>query len=1073
MNRFRGPAEDDPPGPRDDWEAARGRLAHQLNTEALQLYQRGAAHEALPKFQQALGICREIGNRRGEATVLFNLGGAYLGLGRVQEAMAQFQQALNICRDLEDLVGCSDALLRLGAAYQSLGQFQDALEYFQQALSVQQETGDRGQEAAVRNALGVVYRNMGRPQEALEHYRVALDILRDLGDRSTEGAVHNNLSLVYQALGQLQDALRHALQALELARDLRDPRNEGTALNTLGAIYDALAQEERALEHYEQALDRRRQVGDRRGEGISLSNLGQVHARLGHRQEALDRFQQALVLHREVRDRRGEGVDLSNLGELYARTGQPEEALQHLREALAIHRQVGNRPAEGSTLNVLGQVHYRLGEFEEAARYFQDGLAVCRVTQNPASEATSLTGLASIYEREGQLPQALEHFQRALTIYRELENRHGEGRALNNVGATYRRLGLAQEALEHFRQALDTLRSVGDRDGESFVLHVMGQVYRDLEQPTEAIRHLEQAIEVAEGLRGEILSEELRTSYFTTIGDLYTEYIALLVAEGQNDRAFEAAERAKARSFLELLVEAQAEIREGVDPELREEEDRLLRELHVLRRRLIEERSRAETERNTALLEELEGQAQDLERSYQLNQAEIRRRNPRYAALTQPQAWERAQVQAELLDEQTALLEYVLGEKISVLFVVLSDDIAVFTLPPREEIEAQVRELRAAVAWGRIHRYPHGFELYQTLVQPAEHLIEGKSLLIVADGALHYLPFALLLTAPPGEGEPDAPLPEGPTRFLQHSATEEDRELLEAVSRKLDPLPPFDFANLPYLLRRHAISYAPSASAAGMLRRESRERGEHPPPYDGQMVAFADPLTEGVEAVEEPGATETGNVLRAALVHTRGSLQRIPFTADEVWTLARMLSGDAPHQERPEAFNDDQVRLQTGAAATKEAIVSVTSGEKRYRFFHVASHGIVDSERPQFSGLVFSPGERRDPYWQTFEIFNARVDSEMVVLSACDTGLGRLVQGEGIVGLTRAFMYAGAPTVCVSLWQVADITTPTFMEALYESILAGRSKAEALREAQLHLLEGGFSAHPFYWAPFVLVGERR
>ena len=239
------------------------------------------------------------------------------------------------------------------------------------------------------------------------------------------------------------------------------------------------------------------------------------------------------------------------------------------------------------------------------------------------------------------------------------------------------------------------------------------------------------------------------------------------------------------------------------------------------------------------------------------------------------------------------------------------------------------------------------------------------------------------------------------------------------------------------------------------------------------MVAFADPLPEDAEAAEEPAAAETEDPLRAALVHTRGSLQRIPFTADEVWTLARMLSDGVPHRERPEAFTDGQVRLQTGAAATKEAIVSLTSGEQRYRFFHVASHGLVDSERPQFSGLVFTPGEHRDPYWQTFEIFNARVDSEMVVLSACDTGLGRLVQGEGIVGLTRAFMYAGAPTVCVSLWKVADITTPTFMEALYESVLAGQSKAEALREAQLRLLEGGFSAHPFYWAPFVLVGERQ
>jgi hypothetical protein len=259
-----------------------------------------------------------------------------------------------------------------------------------------------------------------------------------------------------------------------------------------------------------------------------------------------------------------------------------------------------------------------------------------------------------------------------------------------------------------------------------------------------------------------------------------------------------------------------------------------------------------------------------------------------------------------------------------------------------------------------------------------------------------------------------------------------------------------------------------------MLRREVRERQRQPTRYDGQLAALADPVVERLEVAGERrgGESQVPIVLQAAIAHTRMSLEPIPSTRDEVWELAGLVSDRVPASQRPDLFDTQEVHLRTGQEATKAAAQQLTSGDKAYRFFHIATHGLIDTEKPQFSGLVFTPGEDGDPFWSAFEIFNARIPSEMAVLSACNTGLGRLVSGEGIVALSRAFMYAGAPTVCVSLWPVADESTPRLMKSFYEGVIAGGSKAQAMQTAQLQMLEGDTYPHPFYWAPFVLIGER-
>jgi CHAT domain-containing protein/tetratricopeptide (TPR) repeat protein len=764
---------------------------------------------------------------------------------------------------------------------------------------------------------------------------------------------------------------------------------------------------------------------------------------------------QALGLFRALGDRASEGIVLNNLGEVARSLGRLPEALGDHEEALGIFRQLGDRAAEGAVLRNLGEVAAGLDRLEDALRYLEGAAAIARELDDRAAEGAVLNDLGQVAMRMDQPDWARAYLELAIAIARDLGDRASEGIVLNNLGEVARSLDRLPEALGYHEEALGIFREVGDRAAEGVVLGNLGVVSSRVGRSQEALAYYEEAIGIEEDPRATIRGDDLR---LTRAGDPYRAYASLLSEQGEGPRALQVAERAKARTFVELLEKMRAPgptvpadvpeattrtrrngILAGADPELREGEQRLLGELGAVRRGLLAQHVRPATERSAAVVHELATREQEIQQAYQANQAEIRVRTPRYASLTQPETWDVSEVQNELLDEHTALLEYVLGDDRSLLFCALKDDFEVFSLPGREGIEQQVRELRVAVAHG-LHAYPHGHELYTQLVEPTEELIDGKDLLICPDGALHYLPFSLLLTEPSGaDAEAD-----------------------------LDEVPAFDFPNLPYLVRSYATAYAPSVTVAGLLHRElnARERS-----YDGELAAFADPVGLGVVGGSGSGAAHATNPLKAALAPPWASLAPIPSTADEIWQVAGLVSAPAVRGARPERYDDARVSLRTAGEATKDEVAALTSGERRFRFLHIASHGVVDTDTPQFSSLVFSPGKGGDPFWQTFEIFNANVPSELVCLSACETGLGKIVSGEGIVGLTRAFLYAGAAAVCVSLWKVAEESSPRLMECFYGRLLAGEPTARSLQQAQLKLLDEGLYTHPYWWAPFVVVGE--
>lgn len=898
-----------------------------------------------------------------------------------QEALEKLEALLPVFRSLEDHPMEVSTLNRLGLAYNSLGQPRAALGHYERALSVSRSLGDIRNEARMLNNAGGAYDIMGEPQKALDHYGRALSLWETLGDAGAQGDALNNTGVSYYALGELQLALDYYERALPLMKAVGNPRKEAATLDNIGVAFIALGEPRLALDHLGRALELRRAAGDAQGEGNSLTQIGVAYAALGEAEQSLDYYGRALPLRRAAGDRRGEAVTLKNAGIAHASLGQPQKAVEYYEQALKLLRAVGSRREEATTLLFLGKAHTLSGDARKGADYYAQ----------------------------------------ALSIFQALSDRLGEARA---------------------RQSLAEAESArGDF--------------------TAARAQIEAAVSIIEAMRARVLSQQLRTSFFATRQDAYEFEIDLLMRMHRLDpsKSYDAAalgvsERARARGLLEMMSESGVEVRQGVDAALLGRERELSQRLSAKAARLISLLGQQNRQEQAAALKKEVGA---LEEEYQQVLGDIRRRSPRYAALTQPRPLGLREIQ-QLLDPDTLLLEYSLGAERSYLWAVTRDGLRSFQLPGRERIEQAARRLyelvttrsnrnRGESARQRQERISRADlqtpeaagELSRLVLGPAALELGGKRLVVVADGALQYVPFAML------------PVPNGVTAGAA--------------------------ANYRPLIVEHEIVSLPSASTLAVQRRELAGRKLAPnnialiadPVFDGKDERI-DRKTKRIEGLmvgkdAETAATRTLEHLTAQSASAQGGprIPRLLYTRQEADRILAVAPG---------ASNLKAVDF-------KASLATALGGElHKYRYVHFATHGYIDSDKPALSALVLSlvneRGETQDGLLKTHEIYNLDLPAELVVLSACRTGLGKEVKGEGLVGLTRGFMYAGAARVIVSLWNVSDEGTADLMSSLYKGMLRdGLRPTAALRAAQLELRGQKQWQSPYYWAAFVQQGEWR
>jgi CHAT domain-containing protein len=506
---------------------------------------------------------------------------------------------------------------------------------------------------------------------------------------------------------------------------------------------------------------------------------------------------------------------------------------------------------------------------------------------------------------------------------------------------------------------------------------------------------------------------------------------------GYEIQALQISERIRARSLLEVLGESRTDIRQGVDPQLLERERSLQQKLNA--------RAAQET-RLMSLKDKKEEVAASrkeiatLSNEYQDIQTQIRQKSPRYAALTQPAPLKLSEIQQQILDRDTILLEYALGEKQSYLWAITKDSIKSYELPPRTEIETSARRIYALLSDGKLaiddkaqaEYKEEAARLSQILLAPVAAQIPNKRIVVVADGALQYLPFGAL----PSPKTKDQPM----------IATSE-------------------------------IVSLPSASTLAVLRRETANRT-----LAAKSVAvFADPVFTISDArlMVKTNQTKTDEQSKMTLDNSQMTLQRalnltgesneplsisrLPFTRREAEAILQF----APADSQLKALD---------FKASRETALSKDLND--YRIVHFATHGLLNSEHPELSGIVLSlvneQGQTVDGFLRLNEIYNLNLSADLVVLSACQTALGKEIKGEGLIGLTRGFMYAGSPRVVASLWKVDDVATAELMKLFYKKMLQEKMRpAAALRAAKVEMRQQKRWNAPFYWAAFEIQGEWR
>jgi CHAT domain-containing protein len=869
---------------------------------------------------------------------------------------------------------------------QAIGQFENALKLSHQSYN-------RPLQALSLLSLGLIYANLGQLQKALEFDNQALPIFRVVGDLNHQAMTLNNIGAVYSALGENTKALEFYNQALLLFRVVGDSpeerrrqrRGEAMTLNNIGAVYSALGENTKALEFYNQALPLRRKVGDRSGESATLDNIGQVYFTLGDHSNALKFYDQALSLRIFVGDHRGGAVTLSNIGRIYSASGDKLEALKFYNQALPIFRAVGDRGGEAATLNLIG----------------------------------------SDYSDLGDKPKALEFYNQALPIFRAVGDRGGESATLSNIGRIYFELGDKIKALGFYNQALPLARTVGDRGGEASILWNLADLYRTQNKLSDALQNINAAIQIIESLRSEIKNDVLKTSYFTSVQGYYQFKTELLMqlhqqqpTKGYDAQALETTDQRRARVLRELLIQAKANIKKDISPDLLNQEQTLNQTLNAKETQLVQLTSQPDKATQIATLNQeiatLYTQRDDLKNT-------IRTTNPAYANLQYPKPVTLTQIQQQL-DPDTLMLQYSLGEKESYLWVIGQSTLHTYTLPKRSDIETTAQSFRLNISDPETFQKlkTSATKLTQQILTPAAAQLGKKRLVIIPDGELHNIPFAALNT-------------------------------------------PNAIAYNP-LLTTHEITNLPSASTIAILRTTVATKPRGPK----TLAILADPIFTKDDPRLTSKTTQASNNLdlneqraRDRASRSLANLSRLPFTATEAQGILKL----TPNQDNTSAFGFD---------ASYDWITDPKISQ--YRYIHLATHGFFDNDKPALSSIILSSfdaqGRDRKAHLRFPDLFNLTLPTELVVLSACQTGLGSNIPGEGLVGMTRGLMYAGALRVAVSLWSVDDQATSDLMQDFYQNLWQTKqSHAASLRQAQLKLWKQGKA--PYYWAAFTLQGEWR
>lgn len=962
----------------------------------------------------------------------------------LREAIVKYREVRSQAQGNYELA--AEAAKHTGDVYFILSEYRNALQQYREARSLWKRAQNRPAEMRALNLIGYVHVYLGKSETALDSALDALTYYRRVYNSSDaygfrlEAEAENCAGEANYSLTKLHTSIEHFERALDLWIAANDRNGQALAKLNIAYAYADLGDMQKAQTLFTQALSLYQEQGDRRGEARALTGLGTINSFLGEKQAALDKHLKAMEILRVIGDHAGEAVALNSIGKAHEDLNNLPTALDNYKQALHLYHQQGNVEYESATKYYIGRTYNSMGNQQAALQSFEESVTLSKLVSRKVT-AYSLSAISAIQSKAGKRNEAVAQLQRALGLYHEIGDRRGAAHALNELGNIHRALNQNAKALKYHKRALALYSAVRDRHGEATALYNMAVVEGVLGDLDSALAHVKQSNEAIEILRSQVVSPDLRASYYASVHKHAELYIDLLMRLGQlrrdkaaQESAFEISEHSHSRALLETLGEAAAQIRQGVNPSLLEQERVLQQKLNA---RAVYQMRLLTTIPEPGELEAVARDIRELTSSYSELQTQIKQQSPRYANLIQPQPLKLKRIQSELA-EDTLLLEYVLGTERSYLWAVTNDSFTAYQLPARDVIESLVKSVSRAlvarltieepdlnaynnrIATADAEYWRQAGHLSQMLLGVVADKIKGKTILVVADGALQYLPFEAL-PEPAKDGDQGSP----------------------------EPTP---------LVVGHEIVNLPSASILATIRQTVRTGA-----YENKLVAI---LADPVFSARDPRVNNLGS---ASLQQDfqpgdRAPLTRLPATKDEAEAIMAI------------------VPRGTGMMATgfeADRVVALNGELGQYKIVHFATHGIVDIENPEMSGIVLSlinrEGKSKDGFVQLHDIYNLNLsNTQLVVLSACQTGLGKEVRGEGLVGLSRGFIYAGASSVVASLWKVDDSATSQLMTEFYKGMFEeGLTPSAALRRAKVSIWKQSRYRAPFYWAAFALQGEYR
>ncbi|XP_073229372.1 uncharacterized protein [Porites lutea] len=956
------------------------------------------------------------------------LGIAYHSLGHFRKAIEYHERHLKISKEVGDRAGEGKAYGNLGVAYRNLGDFQKAIEYHERDLKISKEVGDRAEERIAYCNLGNAYHSLGDFQKAIEHHERHLKISKEVGDRAGEGKAYCNLGNAYRNLGDFQKAIEYHERGLKISKEVGDRAREGGAYGNLGNAYDSLGDFQKAIEYHERHLKISKEVGDRAGEGGAYGNLGNAYDSLGDFQKAIEYHERHLKISKEVGDRAGEGEAYGNIGNAYDSLGDFQKAIEYHERDLKISKEVGGRAGEGKAYGNLGNAYDSLGDFQKAIEYHERHLKISKEVGNRAGEGKAYSNLGNAYRNLGDFQKAIEYHERHLKISKEVGDRAGKGGAYCNLGNAYRNLGDFQKAIEYHERHLKISKKVGDRAGEGKAYCNLGNAYDSLGDFQKAIEYHERHLKISKEVgnrAGEGKAYGNLGNAYRGLGDFQKaiEYHErhLKISKEVGDRAGEGGGYCNLGNAYDSLGDFQKAVyyyKKGIIA------------FDYIRGNLI-----SDDEWKISLWSMYD------HTNLSLWELQFKQGNVDEALLTADHG--RAQALNDLLEFKYDLKG--LRTEIGTLSATTPD---ILSYLPSNTVFIGINE-GGIVLWVneegkeiKTRRTPIDISVttyFQSLLTTARKEIGVRADVNCEDRSLRN-PSDKKVT------EEQTSLPMSHSSYLTAKSLQTlynvvidpIRDLLHGDEVVIVPEGPlcltpyavFMDKKSKYLCETFRIRLLPSLSSLRLIQNC---------PADWYSKA-------GALLVGDPWVQE--------VIYEGKKLKQLEYAEKEVQMIGEIL----------------QTEPLVGKHATKDEVLRRISS---VALVHIAAHGKMETGEIALAPNTTrsSPIPVKEDYLLTMkDVLKAQIRARLVVLSCCHSARGE-VKSEGVVGIARAFLGAGARSVLVSLWAIDDEATMEFMEFFYRQLVNGRSASEALNEAMKSMRESDRFSAVKYWAPFVLIGD--